>query len=81
MPYYLLTVESSRRSGFGHQVEPTVSIIELASRVNDLDVPLPGDRLLLRLPDGGTWTAPLAQFGIEAWRGDDGKAHSRSDPA
>jgi hypothetical protein len=45
VPYYLLTVESSHRTGFGLQVKPTVRIKELASRVKDLDVPMPGDKL------------------------------------
>lgn len=45
MPYYLLTVESSHRTGIGLQVKPTVRIKELASRVKDLDVPMPGDKL------------------------------------
>ncbi|QIY75214.1 hypothetical protein HEP84_45375 [Streptomyces sp. RLB1-33] len=80
MPYYLLTVESSHRTGFGLQVKPTVRIKELASRVKDLDVPMPGDKLLLLFPGEGTWQAPLAGFAIEAWsRG--GVHFSRSSPS
>ncbi len=81
MPYYLLTVAASRRTDLGLQVEPAVRIGELASRVKDTDVPMPGDRLLLRRPDTGTWwIAPLASFGLEAWH-KDGLIHTRSDPA
>jgi hypothetical protein len=81
VPYYLLTVTGSRRTGFGLQVEPTVRIRELASRVRDTDVPVPGDRLLLHRPDTGTWwIAPLASFGVEAWQ-EDGVYYTRSDPA
>jgi hypothetical protein len=81
VPYYLLTVTASRRTNVGLQVEPAVRIKELASRVKDTDVPVPGDRLLLRRPDSGTWwIAPLAAFGLEAWR-KDGVVYTRSDPA
>ncbi|MER6465524.1 hypothetical protein ACWC4D_08015 [Streptomyces sp. NPDC001288] len=81
MPYYLLTVTASRRTNLGLQVEPTVRIRELASRVKDTDVPMPGERVLLRRPDTGTWwIAPLASFGLEAWQ-KDGKFYTRSDPA
>ncbi|MFE9454585.1 hypothetical protein [Streptomyces sp. NPDC006739] len=81
MPYYLLTVTASRRTNLGLQVEPAVRIRELASRVKDTDVPMPGDRLLLLRPDTGTWwIAPLARFGLEAWQ-KDGLVYTRSDPA
>lgn len=81
MPYYLLTVTASRRTGFGLQVEPTVRIKELAARVKDTDVPMPGDRLLLRRPDTGTWwIAPLSSFGMEAWE-EAGVMYTRSNPA
>ncbi|MFJ2398992.1 hypothetical protein ACIOTI_40530 [Streptomyces sp. NPDC087843] len=81
MPYYLLTVTASRRTNLGLQVEPAVRIRELASRVKDTDVPMPGDRLLLLRPDTGTWwIAPLASFGLEAWR-KDGLVYTHSDPA
>jgi hypothetical protein len=43
VPYYLLTVTASRRTNLGLQVEPAVRIRELASRVKDTDVPMPGD--------------------------------------
>ncbi|MGW7244269.1 hypothetical protein [Streptomyces sp. NPDC054804] len=80
MPYYLLTVTASRRTNFGLQVEPTVRIRELASRVKDTDVPMPGERVLLLRPDTGTWwIAPLASFGLEAWQ-KDGISYTRSDP-
>lgn len=81
MPYYLLTVTASRRTNLGLQVEPAVRIRELASRVKDTDVPMPGDRVLLLRPDTGTWwIAPLASFGLEAWR-KDGVIYTRTDPA
>jgi hypothetical protein len=80
VPYYLLTVESSERTDLGLQVKPTVRIIELASRVGEFDVPMPGDKLLLLYPDTGTWQAPVAQFGVEAWSRD-GITYSHSDPS
>jgi hypothetical protein len=78
--YYLLTVESSLRTGFGLQVDPPVRIRELAARVGDMDVPVPGDRLALLIPEQGVWQAPLADFAIEAWK-KDGVMYTRSDPS
>jgi hypothetical protein len=81
VPYYLVTVAGAQRTGFGLQVEPTVPIKELAARVEDDQVPVPGDWLLLEFPDArGIWRARLAGFGIDAWH-ENGYYYSRSDPA
>lgn len=79
MPYRIVTVTASHRSGCGLQVEPAVSIKELAARVADTDVPVRGDTLLLLFPEGRHGRAILAEFGLEAWR-DGGLWYSRSDP-
>jgi hypothetical protein len=56
------------RPDLGLQIKPVVHIIELASRVKEFDLPMPGDTLPLLYPGRGTWRAPLAQFRIEVWR-------------
>ncbi|MEV7322016.1 hypothetical protein [Streptomyces sp. NPDC093970] len=79
MPYHIVTVTGSHRSGFGLQVEPAVSIKELAARVADSEVPVRGDTLLLLFPGYRHGRAILADFAMEAWR--DGDTYfSRSHP-
>jgi len=79
MASFLVIVESTQRMGELLRVLPRVRISELLAREPDLMTPLPGDKLWLRLPDGGTRTAVLGLFGIEAWAGDGGLLTS-SDP-
>jgi len=79
VPYRIVTVSGSHRSGFGLHVEPAVPIKAFAARVADTDVPVRGDTLLLCFPDGRYGRAILADFGLEAWR--DGDTYvSRSNP-
>jgi len=80
VPFYLLTVESSRRYGSELQVMPTIPIKDLVERAPDLMIPMPGDALQLRLPDGNRLTAAVAHFGVEAWERD-GKIEIHGDPA
>ncbi|MEY9887136.1 hypothetical protein ABIA35_004670 [Catenulispora sp. MAP12-49] len=80
MPYHLLTVSSSRRSGSWLYLYPTLAIKELAARVADDQVPVQGDILLLRFPNGQTFQAPLADFAMETELRD-GKYVVRHDPA
>ncbi|MDH6493941.1 putative nucleotidyltransferase [Streptomyces sp. SAI-149] len=79
MPYHIVTVTGSHRTGFGLQVEPAVPIKALAARVADTDVPVRGDTLLLLFPEGRRDRAILADFGLEAWREAD-TYYSRSSP-
>ncbi|MEU0602020.1 hypothetical protein ABZ484_27830 [Streptomyces sp. NPDC006393] len=79
MPYRIVTVTGSHRTGFGLQVEPAVSVKELAARVADTDVPVRGDTLLLLFPGGRHGRAILADFALEAWLDGD-LYHCRSSP-
>lgn len=79
VPYRIVTVTGSHRTGFGLQVEPAVSIKALAGRVADTDVPVRGDTLLLLFPEGRHGRAILADFALEAWRDGD-TYYSRSSP-
>lgn len=79
MPYRIVTVTGSHRTGFGLQVEPAVPIKALAARVADTDVPVRGDTLLLLFPGGRHGRAILADFALEAWRDRD-TYYCRSGP-
>ncbi len=80
MPFYLLTVEGSRRYGSELQVMPAIRVKDLVERAPDLMTPMPGDALQLRLPDGTRLPAAVAHFGVEAWERD-GKIEIHGDPA
>lgn len=79
MSTYLVTVESAQRMGTLLQVLPRIPIRELTAREPGLMMPMPGDALWLRFPDGSSRTAVLGLFGIEAWQREDG-LYTSSDP-
>jgi hypothetical protein len=81
MPAYLLTVESAQRVGELVRVLPAVPIRLLIDQQPGMLMPMPGDPLELRLPDGRTRSVPLGVFGVETWTGDDGALYTTSDPA
>jgi len=78
---YLLTVERAERVGGLLRVLPQVPIRELIEREPGIIMPLPGEPLELRLPDGHVRSAPLGVFGVETVEGEDGDFHTVSDPA
>jgi len=81
MCFYLLTVESSSQSEFGLQVLPHVSLHSLSEHDPGLLMPMAGDELELRLPDGRVQRALVGHFGIEMWRHEDGHFYTISDPS
>lgn len=79
MSRYLLTVEGSERFGSELRVRPLVRVKELIEREPDLMIPMPGDALQLRLPDGRRVRATVARFGVEAFLRD-GSLYTEGDP-
>lgn len=79
MPYRLLNVEDAVRTRNGLRVEPGIRLRSLLKRIPDQDVPLPGDLLEIRFPDGGEDRAQVAAFG---WEGLDpgGPRYLNTDP-
>ena len=78
MPSYLLTVESSSRSGDRLLVLPRVPLQRLAP---DMFMPMADDKLELHLPDGRVQHASVGSFGVEHWRDEEGNFWTTSDPA
>lgn len=78
---YLLTVESSSQSGTDLQVLPRVPALGLGKRAPGLMMPMSGDGLELRLPDGRVQHARVGSFGLELWRNEDGNLYTTSDPS
>jgi hypothetical protein len=79
MSVHLLTVESAEPVGGNLQVRPKVSISALAGAHPDLTVPMPGDTVQMRLPDGSQRNAFVASFGIEMFERD-GYLYTDSPP-
>ncbi|HLZ59009.1 MAG TPA: hypothetical protein VKR06_18860 [Ktedonosporobacter sp.] len=81
MYFYLLTVESSSQSGPHLQILPPVPVSDLIERAKGLLMPMAGDELELRLPDGHVQHALVGGFGVEIWRHEDGHFSTTSDPS
>ncbi|MFI7212949.1 hypothetical protein ACIBP4_00095 [Micromonospora maritima] len=80
MPFHLMTVEKTHRFGPTMQLLPRIPVKDLLERAGNLVVPMAGDLLQLRLPDGRTVRASVYTFGIEMWEVD-GSLLTNSDPA
>ena len=80
MPYRLLNVEDAVRTRNGLKVEPGVRLRALLGRISDEDVPLPGDLLEIRFPDGGEDRAQVAAFGWEGLEAGGGLVPLHTDP-
>lgn len=80
MPSHLLTVQSVHQDGSGLRVLPPVRIRSLIEREPGMAMPMPGDAVQLRLPDGQIRPATVASFGVESWM-HDGELRTSSDPA
>lgn len=81
MRFYLLTVESSSQSGTQLQVLPRVPLFNLIEQAPGLLMPMAGDGLELRLPDGRVQYALVGGFGIEVRHHEDGHFSTFSDPS
>jgi hypothetical protein len=80
MPFHLMTVEETHRFGPTLQVLPRIPVKELRERAGNLVVPMAGDPLELRLPEGPMAHASVYTFGIEMWEVD-GRLLTNSNPA
>lgn len=82
MQFYLLTVESSSQSGAQVQVLPRVPLQDLIKRSPaGMLMPVNGDKLELRLPNGDVRPAVIESFGVELWRGEDDRFYATSNPS
>ena len=70
MPFRLMTIEETRRFGPTVQLLPRILVKDLLGRARNLVVPMAGDPLQLRLPDGRTVGTSVYTFGIEMWQVD-----------
>ncbi|WP_194818288.1 hypothetical protein [Nocardia sp. XZ_19_385] len=80
--FLLLTVESAQPSGDQVRLLPRIPISDLIARGGgQLQTPMPGSPLELRLPSGETASARVAAFGVESWQREDGTLYTTSDPS
>ena len=81
MRFYLLTVEGTQRVGEIWRIAPAVSLRSLVERGPTLTVPMRGEEIELRLPDGQVRTALIAGFGVDVWKDSEGNLYTNTDPA
>ncbi len=81
MRFHLLTVEGSQQFGETWRITPSVPLRSLLERGPTLMMPMAGEEIELRLPDGHVMPALIASFGVNAWEDSDGNLYSSSDPS
>jgi hypothetical protein len=79
MRFHLLTVEGTQRFGDTWRIAPSMHLRSLLERGPTLMMPMSGEEIELRLPDGQVKPALIASFGIDAWTDSDGNLYTRSD--
>jgi hypothetical protein len=81
LQYHLMTAEGVERTGDAWKIKPPLLLRSLVERRSGIMMPMTGDAVELRLPDGQAISASIVSFGVEAWKDDDGNLYTRSDPA
>jgi hypothetical protein len=81
MRLYLLTVEGTERSGDSLTFAPKVRLRGFGEHVPNLMMPMTGDEVELRLPDGSVKTARIASFGLDVWKDSEGNLYTDMDPS
>lgn len=81
MDYHLLTIEELQPLGNAWSVRPRVSLRRFVARGPKLMMPMPGEEVELRLPDGRVTTATIASFGVDVWTDGEGNMYTDSNPA
>src|SRR5579859_6837997 len=81
MRIHLLTVEATEQSGEIWKIAPLVPMRSLRKHGPGLMMPMRGEEVELRLPDGHIMTAHIAMFGIDAWKDSEGNLFINTDPS
>jgi hypothetical protein len=79
MRSYLLTVEEAQQHGQMWTITPAVLLRSLIERVPNLMMPMTGEELELRLPDGRIISAFIASFGVDVWKDSEGNFYSSEE--
>jgi hypothetical protein len=80
MRFHLVTVEGAQQSGETWRIAPSVPLRSLMERGPTLMMPMAGEDIELRLPDGRVMKAKIASFGIDAWKDSEGRLYTNTDP-
>jgi hypothetical protein len=81
MRFHLVTVEGTQQQGQTWTVAPTIPLRGLIERGPNLMMPMAGEELELRLPDGHVVTGIIAGFGVDVWKDSEGKLWTNMDPS
>lgn len=78
MRFHLLTVEEAQQFGDKWRIAPSV---RLHSMPPTMLLPLTGEEIELRLPDGRVLTAHVDIFGVDMWEDNEGNLFTTTDPS
>jgi hypothetical protein len=78
MRFHLVTVEGTQQFDETWTIAPLVPLRTLPPT---LIMPMAGDELELRLPDGPILTAIVESFGVDAWQDEEGNFYTNMDPS
>jgi len=78
MRFHLLTVEATQQFGEEWRIAPSVPLRSLPPK---LMMPMAGEEIGLRLPDGQVVTAVISGFGVGGWKDSEGNLHLSTDPS
>ena len=81
MRFYLLTIEEARKSDEVWRTMPDVPLRTLVERGTGVMMPIAGEEVELRLPDGKILAAHIATLGLGVWQDSEGNLHTDSDPS
>lgn len=81
MKIHLLTIEGIEQYGDEWTCAPTVPMDSLSEYGPTFMMPMAGDELELRYPDGRVVAARIVSFGVSVWRDSDDAFYMPTDPA
>ena len=81
MRFHLVTVEEAQQFGKTWRIMPSMLLRSLLERAPKLMMPMAGEEIELRLPDGRVTTALISSFGVDAWKDSEGNLHINTDPS
>ena len=79
MRFHLVTVEETEQFGDQWTIAPLVRLQDMSEHAPGLMMPMAGEEVELRLPDGGTKTAHIVSFGVSLWKDSEGNFYTNSD--
>jgi hypothetical protein len=81
MRFHLVTVDGAQQFGETWVIAPLVTLRSLMERGPTLMMPMAGEEIEFRLPDGQVMKGHIGSFGIDVWKDSDGNLDTDTDPS